>query len=722
MSFYFEDDDDFEPSSSSFQPFASLSGNTTTTNNTTTQNKSKNNNAEKSFVCDSCGGTQSYMDETTGNLTCTECFTQSQTIVAASQMEMDMEDAMGLAGRSRGGQLMGRPGSNNKNRSSTNKRRGRSLKEHDTSERLPDTLECIGAMQRVLQESTRILCEIAGSKKSFTDVFTTVKAMWEAYLRSWKDGADYYAPLYPEVRFHFRDHFLTYFQRTILSKTLSYMAAKRLKDEVAQEEKVKFEEEEEDEGSDSDDYNDNDLREVLVPDKKVRQEDDDDSKCSELSTDVVPTVNKRDYDRSAITLMIQRHLKRDSKTRISYVGRKEAALMLEPNMLMVACILLTATSPLGITLNHIRRWIANGSLPLLNAFTLLTPKQQEDSSLKLIAQSFRMSSVPSVRTMERMLTNVNIACGYKARPIVIRRQRTKRTIISQASKSYTAGRIILPSHVPVITARFVADFGMNQQVLNYALSIMGHPIKQNGGTTGGNDNHSSSSSSSSLWIPPALKKARPDFLLQTTRILAVIVVACKMIPGWEDMKFEVPASSDDNDDTAPNHHRFVPRSAAHFQFLRNGPLMKNYLDFMETIVLKKNTNDNTVLPQFVKALEEQQEKTIVQPKESSSVATTGAVRPNNTFLMCRSDDPATTSTMNNENDEEGKEKEDDSLFQYLLTDRMPKENGWQLRPPLGPLLEYMAYKTATNPMEILDFVAELDEEILHKCNKYNGRI
>lgn len=683
MSFYFDDDDHVYPSQQA-------------------DTKVKSEDNDDDFACDNCGGTTSYMDETTGGLTCTECFTQSQNIVAASQMEMDIEDALGLAGRNRGGQLMGRAG--NRGGGGKRGRPGKTFAEYDTSVKLPDTLECIEGIQRILRESTKIICDIAGSsKQDFPNVLDTVKAMWQAYLVSWKEGAEYYSPRYPEIRFSFRDQFLSGFQRSNVSKTLSYKAAKKLKEQITKEENDKFDE---DHHSNSDDNSNH-------QDVVVREMEDDESHCSDLTAEVVPTASKADFKRSAITQMIQRHLKRNGSATTSSVGRKEAALMLEPSMLMVACILLIATASLGVTTNHIRRWIANGSLPLLNAFALLKPNDQ--TLLKPITQFFRLASVPSVNSFERMLMNLHVACGYKPRPILLRKT-NKRKVLADASKSFKPGRTILPSHVPIIAARFVADLGLKQQVLNYTLSIMGQPISNEKLTP----NETELSKSARFWLPPPLRKARPDFLLDTTRILAVIVVACKMIPGWEEMTFHVPAAASGekrkpgNESKASKSH-FVPSTPAHFRFLKNGPIMDNYLDFVETNLLV-NKGD-VIMPGFIKALEQKTNHSDQQQQQAPHSATLTTVLPNDIFLACKSDKDLVS--------EGGTDDESQHPYQYQLAEKVPNDStlgSRQLSPPLGPLLEYMAYKTAANPIDILDFVAELDEEIAHKCKKHNGRI
>ena len=59
--------------------------------------------------------------------------------------------------------------------------------------------------------------------------------MWKAYLLAWHQGANELGQLYPEVRFCFRDLFLSPLLRTRLAKTLSYQAAKELREKIKQD-------------------------------------------------------------------------------------------------------------------------------------------------------------------------------------------------------------------------------------------------------------------------------------------------------------------------------------------------------------------------------------------------------------------------------------------------------------------------------------------------------
>ena len=52
-------------------------------------------------------------------------------------------------------------------------------------------------------------------------MLATVKDIWFAYLESWQNAAEVYGRLYPEVRFSFRDAFLSTVQRGVVQRYLS---------------------------------------------------------------------------------------------------------------------------------------------------------------------------------------------------------------------------------------------------------------------------------------------------------------------------------------------------------------------------------------------------------------------------------------------------------------------------------------------------------------------
>jgi hypothetical protein len=284
----------------------------------------------------------------------------------------------------------------------------------------------------------------------------------------------------------------------------------------------------------------------------------------------------------------------------------------------------------------------------------------------------------------------------------------------------------------MVTARLVSDLGFRQKILNLALALMDLPLVE---TKMAREEVNESKGKDKLldpefWVPPPLNKARPDMLLDRAKILAVIAVACKMIPGWdEDLYFQAPMAQrpiEQNNTsklsiigldakrvkTERKKHRFVPCTTGHFRFLKNGQGLNDYLDFVEENIL--NINDVT-MPAFVNSLEVTKED-----KNAPTLQGKSTLLANNILIAYKKD----TTCLSRSRGEKKRKLQNKSLINYQLTERIRGASSfaWQLSPPLGPLIEYMAYKTRTNPMDILNFVGDLDLEIAEKYRIGNGKI
>eukprot|EP00804_Cyclotella_cryptica_P007577 CCRYP_010667-RA/>CCRYP_010667-RA protein AED:0.36 eAED:0.36 QI:187/-1/1/1/-1/0/1/0/203 len=184
-------------------------------------------------ICPHCSGRDFYEDPVTGTLTCSSCYTASQT---ATQEELDIGEGMDIAAISGG------------KRSKTTKiggagggrggRVARDLHEYDRSERLPDAESCCLAFQWLLWDASKCVAKLLGMSErrrrahddylgfsnvdySHSILELTVKRIWFAYLRSWMEGAAVYSAKYPEMRVSFRDLFLEDSRRTLLARHLS---------------------------------------------------------------------------------------------------------------------------------------------------------------------------------------------------------------------------------------------------------------------------------------------------------------------------------------------------------------------------------------------------------------------------------------------------------------------------------------------------------------------
>jgi hypothetical protein len=369
--------------------------------------KKKKNDDDGNFQCDNCGGDDSYMDSNTGGLCCTQCFTQSQSTIAASQVDMEMDETLGLMARTRQGAAIRQF---QKKTDGPGRRKRKPLSDYDRTRRLPQVQDCIRGMQRIIKECSSIISDLAGADDK-EQVFTNCKTIWNSYLQSWHDGAEQYGVLYPEVRFSFRDCFLDGAMINRVMRTLSFKAVDHIKQVLGEEkdeakekmqakmttttpqqtpkkpgrkrradamptdpiekrrhdiEKILADASDSDNDNDTneemDDDVDNDNRSGNTTSKpnvfNLLQDDDDDNDAQALDFD--NDNNDEDRERgealasrlgplhgSRIRLMLTVH------NQSRPCGRKEVALALRPSMTIVAAILWMAVSPLGVTGGHI---------------------------------------------------------------------------------------------------------------------------------------------------------------------------------------------------------------------------------------------------------------------------------------------------------------------------------------------------------------------------------
>ena len=173
-------------------------------------------------------------------------------------------------------------------------------------------------------------------------------------------------------------------------------------------------------------------------------------------------------------------------------GPKEAALRLSLNMHTVAAFLLSALSKLGVTAPHLAKWIGTGEIPLLNPYKTVFDEEMQ-SKMDAIAYAFRMDRVPTTELIE-----------FK----------TKLLLISAGQPS----TLITPASVPLLTKRLVSDLSLEPRILNITLALMGenpHPTGE--------------------WLPSSLKNLRE--IKSRGQILAAIVVACKLVNGFESRRY-----------------------------------------------------------------------------------------------------------------------------------------------------------------------------------------
>jgi hypothetical protein len=485
MSFWLEDDDDPVSSQNNSQPF---SGNVYLA--------SQQDSQEVSFVCENCGGTDSYLDESAGTLICSSCYTQSQSY---SQVENDYEDVVGLAARNAVGHIQQRTikaGGADGTGTDGRKRTLREWRWQDNSVPLPDTAACLRGVKCVLQGCVQILvrdclkdrilpvrtppndnsnanrsAEADNSEQILQELIEAkVKQLWMAYLTAWSTGAEYYGALYPHVRFSFRDLFLNAGHALLLRKHLVHRAFEDAVPDAAasgtqavasilEAQEAESDVESADSGRDSDDRNAEPKLPSAIP----------------SSTTAKPCPVK--IRANAIRQVVQHHTANMPK------GHMEAALSLEPSMAMIAALLWLAIAMnkpveqyIGapVTSQDISLWIMSGKLPLMSAYSnLFCRKKRLQERLSPIRNFFRMDKPLAAARIEALATNLCVACRLK---LQLPDGKTEPTVVLKDHMRAHV-RFWSVAKLPRLLAQLVANAGLGQGVLERTLTLAGIPVE-----------------------------------------------------------------------------------------------------------------------------------------------------------------------------------------------------------------------------------------------------
>lgn len=661
---------------------------------------------EDGFVCENCGGTSSYPDANTGALCCDSCFTQSQVL---PDTELELEQVQALAARTNFGRVIGTTVRRNKGATTMRKK---PLEEFDTSTPFPSLITCIHGMQQVMKHCIEILSDLVGLDSSH-QVDTTVQSLWMSYLRAWADGAEYYGKLHPEIRFSLRDYFLPNVHKTKIMKHLSYRAARALREEEEKED-------------------DQEERMSTARAKVVHkpQEEKDDEKvrpCSNLTKGHQRTIVRfsKSYHRPKSLMWSYWHKGKR--------GRLEAALMIAPSMRLAVCLLWLGVSRVGVTLHHMLMWVSNGALPLQKAFHHCL-SEQEQVALANVSSFFRMTKLPTMTEMENLVGKLVVACGLKSfshlHGMPVPKENPDKAV-RVTSKSNNEARkrpdfsYVTPQSVPLLTARLIDDLGFDKQILVRSFALMGI-LKQ---------------APANMWLPAPLQGARPENLWSTAHVLAVIVVACKMTPGWETWVYPLPTGPrkdqikavenilDYQEDeratkrrrTELAKNRFVPYNEENFRLLTNGPMMEGYLDYLEDNILDEK---EAIFPNFRSLL-----KTTIGEEVSASTGNEVAVRRQPALKESR--DPFGRKRIWKRQKFHdwyfrlGKKRarwaDANGLGEYVIyTDPRASGDGRAKPTPLpepfhpqyGLLIEYLSHKSNVKPSKIHAVVAVLDKEVM----------
>ncbi|KAL3809371.1 hypothetical protein ACHAXA_004374 [Cyclostephanos tholiformis] len=689
-------------------------------------------------TCPNCSGTDFYNDPITGALICSSCYTQSQT---ATQEELDYDEGIGLAATGKGAK-----------RTSNLRRQGRGVKRplthYDGSKRLPDAESCCLAFQWLLWDASKRVSKLAGihdnnpingSDGYYHDeggrepsiLERTVERIWFAYLNAWMKATGEFSEKYPEMRVSFRDFFLDDGQKRCLMTHLSVTVGKKVEEEILEGMLNKQGEE-----------------------SSLDDDEDDESISSRGSisssfyrgdgkSDIDDTSNKSEHKRRkrksqtflTIAQLCKSGLSANPKrypNGIYQCPPHHAALKVQPSMTLLLSILQLALNHLksGVAPHHLTMWVSNGLLPhALNGYELMPSRLKE--RVEMVKPFFTRSFVPPAGVVANLTFMLATACSWYGDGM---RERSNELL--HKTSLY---------NVPLMAARMIRNFGFGQTILDNTMALMGVDYNASHGTADAPENDgcgNSRSSSADLRttndespkvLPPPLMCALPEKLYTPLHVCAVIVIACKLCPGWESWKItNLHARAHARHCDAMDHSppACVPWNESQFQLLGNGPTINHYLDFLEVTAFR-GLEPSAKVTQFFRSLDRAMEHHPSLNEDAhfaKPIAVTNKAQVTPNLILAGATNPNEPSLKSKPSDFSSSH-----LDQYLAANNIGRYTSYQHRTgnglkvpahkPFHPhycrLLEYICYIIEeTNTEKLQDMVEEFENKLLvsHHCN------
>lgn len=543
------------------------------------------------MACVNCGGTEFEFDDVSGQGTCLQCYTQSQQSQSQqpTQESSNFEDLQGLAAKQRlGGGSSGAPlalaKATKKDAKKTwsaaqqqeqwrVRRQGQIQRLQQKHQQrpgsndggvvpLPSLPDCVEGFQRVLIACARILVQdllLLGdeaSDSSFRHVKAALKRLWLAYLQAWSgrslpshsssrneaadtsvtaDNKDAPPPL---QRWSLREAFLHPTQRGMVMRHLSQVAVETIRKEQQQGTSMTLSG-----GGQAD--------------------------VSASMPEPPPPKRKRKRGRPR---------KSEQPVNQNLVPSPPPP----PSMNLAAALLWLATiesCAVVVSAHEICGWIANGSLPLLLAYsTLISSSSLEkggqaplfadvDASgrtlaqrLKPIAGFFQLDKPPTPALLESLATQLARVCGL---------EETLALSVSRNKKMTRQPHSFLTlTRVPVVAAQLIADLRLGPRVLEQTLKLLG--IANSSGAT------------SLVTVAVPLEQ-----ITTMAHVVALIAHACQQCSDWRSWKYDCsPELSLQSGQSKRCADRVVPWTSDQYRHLiGNGSRVEGYLDFLQEQIL-----------------------------------------------------------------------------------------------------------------------------------------
>ncbi|KAL9188003.1 hypothetical protein ACHAXT_006381 [Thalassiosira profunda] len=676
---------------------------------------------QASDTCPNCGGTSFYNDPS-GALVCSSCFTQSQ---IATQEELDYDEGFALAAKGIGVKKRAVGGGG---------KRGvpaRPLKEYDRSKRLPDAEDCCLAFQWLLREAAKCVSKLAGieehnsghypeENEEPTRMERTVEKIWFAYLNAWREAAREYSAKYPEMRASFRDYFLEIRRKGYVLGHLSIQVGRRVEEEILEDLQRK---EREDDGEGDESTVGMGSVYSSANDTVDESEADSASRSSRRSS---KRRKKTRHPVLTIAALCQHKLHLDKANRhpngLYQMHPHHAALWIQPSLTFLLSILQLALTHLrtGVAPHHLTMWTASGQLPhALNGYELLPSKLKE--RIELVKRFFERSFVPPAGSVADLTGLLATACNWYSDGVAaiptpdvcvsdaasLTPQRGSRSLPRNEDVDATRHQRSL-YNVPLLAARLVQDLGFEQRVLDNALALMSIESK---------DGDSQEESTTTHPLPPLLVGAGTDKLFTPLHVAAVIVVACKLCPGWKTWQIANLHSGKDETSTESNlaTKAFVPWNEAQFQQLGNGPTLTHYINFLEDTAFKGVEPSNDVT-QYFQSLETGLHSLSSQKKDGGSEEAPQKRSPGvekvapNRILAGNpnpNEQPPDTRKVN--------AKDQYTIYTYRMHSSGKILDTRPYHPHYCRLIEYICYTIEeTKPQRLHEMVEELEDELLSR--------
>ena len=395
-------------------------------------------------------------------------------------------------------------------------------------------------------------------------------------------------------------------------------------------------------------------------------------------------------------------------------------MKIRPSLTLLLAILQLALTHLqsGVAPYQITSWVSNGLLPhALNGYELLPSGIRDE--IQTIKNFFSRSFVPPAKVVADMADMLATACnwfddglaigrgqpGIKRRPSLNAREGAGRT--GQLDSTH-------PMHchtyynIPLLAARMVKVLGLDQQVLDNALALMGVMRAAKAGIKEEGDSDNDEVSESKTFVLPALKCAAHGNLYTPLDVASVIIVACKCCPGHANWRVSTSSSEDVTD--RDQLMSFVPWNEQQLCLLTNGTSLDHYLNFLQSGGFMRD-DQKCKMSQYLQSLD----RNLSDPDMDLNPDDTVALNPSNVISVVEGNRVLSGAPNPNDELDDDSKNDDQAPFVYKRYQQSSKV-GTSKKPPdpnYARLVEFICYVIQEpRPIELHKSVERIESELV----------